>query len=74
MNYTETILERILNTVMYTVAIAITMLLFVFALAIIVALFTVSDPCSYAGGDYIEVVEPQMCYSPSQDKYLPLSR
>jgi hypothetical protein len=74
MNYTETILERILNAVMYIIAITITILLFVFALAIIGALLSVSDSCEYAGGDYIEVVEPQMCYSPSQDKYLPLSR
>jgi hypothetical protein len=74
MNYTETILERILNAVMYIIAITITILLFVFVLAIIVALFRVSDRCEYAGGDYMEVVEPQMCYSVSEDKYLPLSR
>ena len=70
MNYIETVFD----TLMYIVIITIGILAFLMTLVFIGALFIVSDPCSYAGGDYIEVVEPKMCYSPSQDKYLPLSR
>ena len=50
---------------------ASTILLCVFGL---VLLKTWDDKCKYAGGDYIEVVDPSSCYSVSEDKYLPLSR
>ena len=70
MNYIKTVFD----TLMYIVIIIIGILALFMALAFIAALFIVSDPCNYAGGDYIEVVEPSSCYSPSEDKYLPLSR
>ena len=70
MNYIKTIFETFMSVAIITSAI----LAFLMTLVFIAALFTVSDRCSYAGEDYVEVVEPQMCYSPSQDKYLPLSR
>ena len=70
MNYIETVFD----TLMYIVIITIGILALFMALAFIGALLSVSNPCEYAGGDYVEVVEPSSCYSPSEDKYLPLSR
>ena len=70
MNYIKTIFDTLIAIAIITFVI----FAFFMTLGFIAALFTVSDRCEYAGGDYIEVVEPQMCYSVSEDKYLPLSR